>query len=397
MELGFATFLVSAGAEAGISDAVSMQEQKVAAVSGITQLKKRFDPDQARAVWKAAELRRTARQKLGEMADLLVLDQEGYEMSSSLATSQFHAEILVNVGIRQTLDLCAGVGVDSIAFAKQGIAVTAYEMDAGRAMLLEENIRRSHLENLVKVVNHDVTAVSLPSADAAFFDPARRSGARRWAKDTEQTSPPLSFIKTLCSSVVDGVLVKLSPAVDRSIGHDFGADLQIVSVKGECKEALLFVGQFAVGMPASAILLPGLHKFSGGGTGRVLAAHGAYIWEPDAAIVRAGLTSSLAESLGGWLCDPHIDYFFTDRPDESPFAACYRIIQDLPYSRRALQEALEGVGTLILKQRGFPQSIEDVRGKLKLKGSKAALVILTAFDGEGFAFIVDPVAGRRRL
>jgi hypothetical protein len=385
-----AEFIISDGAEAAISEAVDLLQRKVETVAGISRLRKRMDSEQAGAVWKTAQIRCRAAEKLGELSSTLSLDQDGYEMSSGAAASAYHAQLLKKAGAAHVIDLCAGLGLDTLAFARCGIAVTAYEADPGRAILLAENVRRSGLGALVKTINKDVTVADLPEADAAFFDPARRSGTRRWVNDDEQTVPPLSFIKKISECGISNILVKLSPAADRSVAEQYGGALQLVSVKGECKEALLLMGDLNNDIPRAAVLLPDLDVFSGGDAGFVSSEHGAYLWEPDAAIIRAGLTGALAASLDGWQCDTHNDYFFTKTPSDTAFATCYRVLVDIPYSRKGLQTALAGTGKVIVKQRGFPQSIEEVQSKLKLTTSnKTSTVVLASFNGENFAMVVE--------
>ena len=400
MELSLANFLISDVGEMAISEALDLQAKKVETIAGLTFLRRQLNSDQAGIVWKTAQIRRRAVEKLGEIANGLVFDQDGYEMSSGWAASRYHAELLQSTGAASVVDLCAGLGLDSIAFAQAGLHVTAYESDPGRAILLASNIRRCGFSGQVDVINEDVTFAQLPPAESAYFDPARRSGGRRWLSDDENTLPPLSFIRQVEAAGIANVIAKLTPAVDRSVGYSFDGSLQFVSVKGECKEALLMLGKLKDKHGTSAVLLPEGSTFGGGEECPILEKHGAYIWEPDAAVIRAGLTGALAMSLNGWQCDRHNDYFFTDSAGSSPFATCYRVISSAPYSRRTLQESLAGTSKVIFKQRGFPQSIEEVQSKLKLgQGTKESIVILAAFNGAAYTFIVEkmaaPVAGSR--
>jgi hypothetical protein len=229
----------------------------------------------------------------------------------------------------------------------------------------------------------------LPKASVMFFDPARRTVSRKWSRSGEDTSPPVSFMRSLPSNTVDSVVAKLSPAVDRSIADEFDAELKFVSIGGECKEALLLTGKFSVEKGISAVQLPGRDIFRSDKVGSIKSSRSSYIFEPDPAVIRAGLTGALAASLSGWQCDPHNDYFFADEPHISRFATCYRVKMDIPYSKKALQSALTGAGHVILKQRGFPQSIEQVRKQLKLSGQRSETVILAGFSGEKFAFLVE--------
>jgi hypothetical protein len=369
-----------------------MQEDKIPSVSGLSKLRNTWPADIAPEVWKAAEARRSALKKVGETAKLLTFDQDGLEMASGAIASAYHAYLFAKSGAKTVLDLCAGLGLDTIAFAARGIAVIAFEKDPARCLLLQENIRLLDLTHKVKVICDDVTSCDLPAADAAFFDPARRSGTRRWTQNSEETDPPLSFISRIHNQGIPTILTKLSPAVDRDVAQTYDGDLQFVSIGGECREALLTTGRLNERLGINAIMLPERQCFTSLWVGKIALKHGDYIWEPDPAVIRAGLTGELAASLNGWQCDPHNDYFFSDERGFACYATCYKVIHSFAYSRRALQEALAGVGHVIFKQRGFPQSIEEVKGQLKLSGIRTALVILAGFNREKFAFVVERVS-----
>jgi len=392
MEKETAEFLISEPGRELVAEAAKLIDERTELHSALSRLAKLASSELVRAAWKAAEIRRRAFEKIGDEASVLLFDQDGYEMASGFVTSTYHGRLLQEAGASNVVDLCAGVGLDTIAFAKLGIKVTSFELDPGRALLLSENLKLLGLSENVEVVQTDCTTAALPKADFAYFDPARRTGHRRWVSDDQQTLPPLFFIRDVEHQGVANIIAKLSPAVNREIASEYTGDLQFVSVKGECKEALLLIGSARDHSGRSAVLLPCNDKFSSTLDTILSENHGAFLWEPDPAVIRAGLTGSLASSLGGWLCDPHVDYFFTDQPGQSPFADCYRVVNELPYSRRGLSEALSDAGSVVLKQRAFPQSIDDVRAKLKLTGKQKATVVLTSFFGQAYVFVVEKVS-----
>jgi hypothetical protein len=387
MESETADFLVSPAGETSIKNASEMLLQRLPTVTGISNLRRNLTIERAVAVWSAAEIRSRSGKKLGEVGTLLVLDRDGYEMASGAVASIYHAEILARSGCIDVVDLCAGAGLDSIAFARKGMSVIAYELNPARAKLLAENVRRLGLSDNIKICNEDATTANIPKVDAAFFDPARRTESRKWSKTA--TVPPMSFLYDLQSRGLATVLAKLAPAVDRSVGKEFGGELQFLSTNGECKEALLLLGSLKKGTQLSAVKLPSQEEFQSNETCAIRNETSGFIWEPDPAVIRAGLTSALAASLDGWQCDMHNDYFFSDNVGISPFAVCYRVKETITYSTQRLQAALVGVGKVILKQRNFPQTIEEVRSQLKLVGKQEEIVILAGFNRRKFAFIVE--------
>ena len=81
---------------------------------------------------------------------------------------------------------------------------------------------------------------------------------------------------------------------------------------------------------------------------------GAYLYEPDGAVIRAGLVTAVAAGVGGGLLDEHIAYVTSDASFRTPFARGYRVLEELPYREKALRAALRerGIGSLTIKKRG---------------------------------------------
>ncbi|MGZ6753069.1 MAG: THUMP-like domain-containing protein, partial [Nocardioides sp.] len=119
---------------------------------------------------------------------------------------------------------------------------------------------------------------------------------------------------------------------------------------------------------------------------------GAYLYEPDGAVIRAGLVTAVAAAVGGGLVDEHIAYVTADREVRTPFARGYEVLEELPYREKALRAALRerGVGSLTIKKRGVDVVPEQLRKRLDLRGDAAATVVLTRVAGAGTALLVRP-------
>ena len=73
-----------------------------------------------------------------------------------------------------------------------------------------------------------------------------------------------------------------------------------------------------------ATLLPGPHELTSAGLATpVLAPPGRWLYEPDAAVIRAGLVGHVATAVDGWLIDSTIAYVSADRFVRTPFATAY--------------------------------------------------------------------------
>ena len=101
---------------------------------------------------------------------------------------------------------------------------------------------------------------------------------------------------------------------------------------------------------------------------------GAFLYEPDGAVIRAGLVTAVAAGVGGGLVDEHIAYVTADEAFHSPFARSYRVLEELPYREKQLKAALRerGIGRLTIKKRGVDVVPEQLRKRLALAGDREA-------------------------
>jgi hypothetical protein len=119
---------------------------------------------------------------------------------------------------------------------------------------------------------------------------------------------------------------------------------------------------------------------------------GAYLYEPDGAVIRAGLVTAVAAGVEGGLVDEHIAYVTSDGSFRTPFARGYRVVEELPYREKPLKAALHerGIGRLTIKKRGVQVVPEELRKRLSLKGDNEATLVMTRVAGHGTALLVEP-------
>jgi hypothetical protein len=259
------------------------------------------------------------------------------------------------------------------------------------------------------VVHADATAVPLDGIDGVWLDPARRvtstSGTKRiW--DPEAFSPPLSFVEKLAASGL-AVGVKMGPGMP----HDSvpaGCEAQWVSVAGDVTEVGLWFNAvrrpgvrraaLVLGAQGAAELTSG-EDFGSGPAAPVGPVEG-YLYEPDGAVIRAGLVADVALQLGGHLVDEHIAYICAPDLVDTPFARPYKVLDVMPYNVKALKAWVKdnGIGVLDIKKRGTAVTPEELRKQLlggrnaggKKAGSKTATLVLTRIGQERVAIVVEP-------
>jgi hypothetical protein len=349
-----------------------------------------IEPRLAAAALTQAVLRRKAQAKFGPDAAELLYTRTGLEQATRAVVANRRAERLAASGAKTVADLGCGIGADTIAFARAGLAVYAIDQDPAKTSLTAYNLHALGL-TYAKLSTMDATKVELSDVDAVFADPARRKGSRR-VFDPAAYEPPWDFVAALPSRVPRTVL-KLAPGIDHGRLPD-GAEGEWVSVDGGVVEATVWCGPLAEA-PRRATVILGRQAAVLTGTGERTArveGVGPYLFDPDGAVVRSHLVAEFAELVDGHLADPTIAYVYTDSPARTPFGRGYQVRGKLPIALKKLRAALraEDVGSLTILKRGSALDVEQLRRDLRLGGTRPATIALTRVAGEPAALLLEP-------
>ena len=277
------------------------------------------------------------------------------------------------------LDVGCSVGGDLAALAAVAPAV-GLDLDLARLLLARANTGSP-------VVQGD--ALDLDPRGLVFCDPARRSGGRR-GFDPASWSPPLS---TVLGWSCRGLGVKVAPGIEHDALPD-DVEVELVSLDGDVKEALLWRGSLRSGAHRSATLLPSGDTLVGHDAPvPSVAAPGAFLLEPDGAVIRAHLVAEVCALVDGWLLDSTIAYVSAAAPVPTPFGRWYAVDEVIPFSLKGVQQAVRArdVGTLVVKKRGTAVEPEQLRRRLKLTGSTELTVVLTRSAGSQVALLCHPL------
>jgi len=181
--------------------------------------------------------------------------------------------------------------------------------------------------------------------------------------------------------------VKISPGVNLGELAGYEAELEFISLHGELKEATLWFGPLK-SAARRATLLPGAHSLAAesapAGAARLpVRAPQAYIYEPDAAILRAGLVQTLGARLEAAQLDPDIAYLTANERRPTPFARVWAVEDWFPFNLKGLRAYLRqrGVGRVTVKKRGSPLQPEALIRELRLSGEAECVLFLTHLSG----------------
>lgn len=352
-------------------------------------------PDLVAAAITQAQLRARARVKFGPFANGMLFTPQGLQQATRLPVAARHAQRFA--GVDRVADLGCGIGADSMALAGLEHQVLAVDVDPVTAAVATMNLR--HWPEAV-VRCEDATGTDLSGVGGAFCDPARRTGTGKRLLDPRSGSPPLSFVLDLATRL-PAVGLKTAPGIPHHL-VPAGCEAQWVSVGGEVVEAGLWFGPTARdGVRRSALVLP-----AEGATGSPAEATdvdlpevaagpvGGFLYEPDGAVIRAGLVVAVAAEVQGRLLDRSIAYVTSDRAVHTPLATGYAVEDVFGFQLKRLRTWLRdrGVGRLTIKKRGTAVEVEQLRRQLRLEGSAEAIIVLTRVAGQQSVLVVRRLA-----
>ncbi|HEU4515033.1 MAG TPA: methyltransferase domain-containing protein [Nocardioidaceae bacterium] len=390
MDLDAFRWLLSDDGQALLARAVEVYDgQRDHALAASSQLRRDHSPEHVAAAMTQVELRHRARAKFGDLAASMYFTPDGLEQSTRLRVAEHRAARVAAAQPSSVLDVGCGIGGDLVAFSRAGLTAAGIDQDPLRVAVAEANLAALGLGGAVQVA--DAEALDLSGFGVVFADPARRTDRGR-VFDPDAYSPPWSFVDRLLRRPS---VVKVAPGIPHDLVPE-GVEAEWVSDEGDLKEAVLWSPQLATVRRRATVIRPhGLATLTdeddpGDTSVREV---GRFLYEPDDAVIRAGLVTAVAAGVHGGLVDPHIAYVTSDEAFLTPFAKGYQVLEVLPYREKALKAALRerGVGRLTIKKRGVDVVPEELRKRLGLHGEQDATLVLTRVHDKGTALLVRPL------
>jgi SAM-dependent methyltransferase len=365
-----------------LSDAMSLNPREADFLMHFQVLSRQYPRELARDALTISILRGSAASKFPQ-AGKMYFTRDALEQASSYEISRYRAKRYR--GFKRVFDLGCSIGGDTLALSEECPTV-GIDRDPLRLAMAQANFASLGFE--AAFIQADLRSAlpfmpCLTGTSGVFFDPSRRVSKRR-IHTVERYIPPLSTI-TGWLTHFPALGVKLSPGVQLDEVESYDAEIEFISLKGGLKEAILWFGPLK-SAKHRATLLPGQYTLVSSrqpGTNNRLSEPRAYLYEPDPAILRAGLVRDLAVQLNAYQLDPDIAYLTTDTRCKTPFARIWVIEDWFPFQLKRLRAYLRErhVGQVVVKKRGSPLQPEALINDLRLKGDAERVVFLTHLVG----------------
>lgn len=354
------------------------------------RLEQQYPREIAQAALETAILRGEAIAKFPRSGEMY-FTKTALQQSSSFAISSYRAQRYQQ--FERIFDLGCSIGADTIEFASLA-PVVGIDLNPLRLAMAHSNTKTLGLSKQVDFICADLET-QLPfkafARAGGFFDPARRTlGGRVFS--VAEYKPPLDIIQRWLPIIPD-LGVKISPGVKLSEIDHWQAEIEFISLNGELKEAVLWFGSLK-SASMRATVLPGPHSLLPDEYRVPLALSEPLenLLEPDPAVIRAGLVSTLGRQLGAFQLDPDIAFLTGEGMTATPFTRVWRIEDWMPFSVKRLRSYLRqrNVGEVIVKKRGSPIQPQELTRMLKLRGENQRVVVLTHLAGKPIAIVCFP-------
>jgi len=377
-----AQFLVSPSGTKWLAEAANLALTPQTLIADLQGLRTSLTPGQAAAVVEQILLRRKGLTKF-DRAEAMLFVREALEQATHSQVAQYRAARFQGAGL--VGDLGCGIGGDSLALASVASRVLSYDLDEVRLIFARHNALVYNLAGEIDFIQTDIRR--LPGwpgqLEAIFADPARRTGRGKRVTNPRHYHPPLDKLMETYAQQPFGI--KVAPHLDFST-VPLVDEIEVISLQGEVREAVLWFNALATpGVFRRATLLPSGDTLTDATSDPCLVGPlGAYLYEPDPAVIRAGLVRQLGAHLNLTLLDQAIAYLSGDAMIQSPFVKPHRIERRLPLKIKQINRYLKEhqISRLNIKQRGTGLAPDKVARQLKLvkEGVERTLVLMRIAD-----------------
>jgi hypothetical protein len=241
---------------------------------------------------------------------------------------------------------------------------------------------------------------NMPRQAVIFIDPARRDLKGRKTVAISDCEPNITLLHELLLQKAERVIVKLSPMLDISQALEqlpHVCEVHVVSVGNECKELILVMEASSHSANARIVCInlptttptvwPSALSFTRqeeeNATCTIATEIKGYLYEPNSVMLKAGAFRTIAMQYGVEKLHPNSHLYTSDRLVEDFPGRRFQVITHGGFSKREIKEFLSSVKKANLTVRNFPNSVADLRKRLKLaEGGDDYLFATTLKDEE---------------
>ena len=314
------------------------------------------------------------------------------EQCSSEATARYKAAIIRQLGKKQDIliDLTGGYGVDTYFLSEQTAQAHYVERNEELCRIAQHNFQIAnkpiHVHNtsaedfLAQYSMAGSVSSDVKKEVVVYLDPARRDAHGGKVFRIEDCEPNVIKLLPSLRAISNTILIKFSPMLDitsalQSLGNEW--DVHVVALHNEVKEIIFVTGNNRI--HAVNILHEGNDQFSFTRSEEKSALCAMadciceYIYEPNAAIIKAGAFRLVAERFQLHKLDHNTHLYTADQLTENFPGRVWKVIAQPIKNQRDI--AALGIQRAAILTRNYPLTPEELRKKFKVQESDSHFLI----------------------
>lgn len=314
------------------------------------------------------------------------------EQCSSEATARYKAAIIRQLGEKQDIliDLTGGYGVDTYFLSEQTTQAHYVERNEELCRIAQHNFQIAnkpiHVHNtsaedfLAQYSMAGSVSSDVKKEVVVYLDPARRDAHGGKVFRIEDCEPDVIKILPSLRAISNTILIKFSPMLDitsalQSLGNEW--DVHVVALHNEVKEIIFVTGNNRI--HAVNILHEGNDQFSFTRSEEKSALCAMadciceYIYEPNAAIIKAGAFRLVSERYQLHKLDHNTHFYTADQLIEDFPGRVWKVTAQPIKNQRDI--AVLGIQRAAILTRNYPLTPEQLRKKFKLQESDSYFLI----------------------
>jgi 16S rRNA G966 N2-methylase RsmD len=326
-----------------------------------------------------------------------------FEQSSSELTSRYKASL---VGGNTLLDLTGGFGVDTYFFSKRMNNVVYFEKDEALLEYTKHNFEVLKVQNIDLHLGDSTELIATfnEEIDWIYIDPSRRTSDNDKIVTMEDSIPNIIQLKDTLFRKASNILLKLSPMLDLNQIVKKLVDVEkilVVAVKNECKEILVHLKKKTTSaitlIPIVGVNIKNreeINEFYSDFEQRKtvnnkvnIQSPGIFIYEPNKAILKAGVQNHLAGKMGIGKLSNNSNFFTADQQLENFPGRIFKKIDIIKPKKKLIRKFLdEGKANVIA--RNFPLKASQIYERYKIVPGGKNYFLATKLDNNDNVIII---------
>lgn len=315
------------------------------------------------------------------------------EQTSSEISATYKSNLISGNTI---IDLTGGFGVDTYYFSKKNKEVIHCEIDSELSQIVMHNFKILKATNIITIAEDGISYLKSKKEhfDWIYIDPSRRDELRGKVFLLKDCIPNVPENLDALFEYTDNILIKVSPMLDitRAIKElDFVKEVHVVAINNEVKE-LLFILQKsytkAISIKTINIKQNQDQYFEAQfkkNTSVEFSMPLHYLYEPNAAILKAGLFDEVT-GLAVSKLHQNSHLYTSEQFVEFPGRA-FGIKKVILYNKKQLKKLIPSQKANITT-RNFPETVAQIRKKTGIKDGGSQYLFFTTNSNNKYIVIL---------